>query len=267
MEQKLYFISADMEGITDVTDWEETEPGHNGYEEARRQMSRETAAACEAIIEAGHQVVVRDGHDTARNILHDMLPYGVRLMRGWACHPGSMMAGIDEKYAGALYIGYHSPAGIDGSPLAHTMDKNAVNWIKVNGRIASEFTVNSLYAAQMGVPSIFISGDEKICELAKEEIPQITTVAVKQCRGNSTFNIHPVQACELIRAAVAEAIKKEVPVTVLPKEFVLDVNLKSHQAVRSALAHPDITQIDESTVRYIAHSPIEMNVMREYIMR
>lgn len=267
MEQKLYFISADMEGITDVTDWEETETGHFGYEEARRQMTRETAAACEAILEAGHQVVVRDGHETARNILHDMLPYGVRLMRGWACHPGSMMAGIDEKYAGALYIGYHAPAGTDGSPLAHTINKDVINWIKINGRIVSEFTLNSMYAAQMGVPSIFISGDEKICELAQEEIPQITTAAVKQCRGSSTFNLHPVQACELIKANVALALQKEVPVPVLPEELILDVNLKKHQSVRSALFHPDVRQIDESTVRYVAHSPAELNVIREYIMR
>ena len=146
----VYFISADLEGITDVTAWCETEPGGQGYEEARLQMTREAAAACEAILAAGHQVVVRDGHDCARNLLHDKLPRGVRLMRGWACHPGSMMAGVDGSYAGALYVGYHAPAGTDGSPLAHTINKNIIRCLKINGRVASEFTLNSLYAAQMG---------------------------------------------------------------------------------------------------------------------
>ena len=134
------------------------------------QMTREVAAACEAIIEAGHEVVVRDGHETARNIIHDMLPYGVKLMRGWACHPGSMMAGISDKYAGALYIGYHSPAGSDESPLAHTMNVHKLMKLEINGRLASEFTLNSLYAAEKGVPSIFISGDAGICRRAAEEI-------------------------------------------------------------------------------------------------
>ena len=53
MEVKTYFISADMEGVTDVTAWCETEKGGDGYGEAQVQMSREVAAACGAILEAG----------------------------------------------------------------------------------------------------------------------------------------------------------------------------------------------------------------------
>ncbi|MCI8274154.1 MAG: M55 family metallopeptidase [Lachnospiraceae bacterium] len=266
MEQRTYFISADLEGAADVTAWCETEKGGDGYEEARLQMSREAAAACEAVLAAGYQVVVRDGHESARNILHGLLPRGAKLMRGWACHPGSMMAGISEKYAGALYVGYHSPAGTDGSPLAHTMDRNEIRWVKINGKLASEFTLNSMYAAQMGVPSVFISGDETICRLAGEEVPQIQTVAVKECRGNSTFNLHPEEACDKIRAGVAEALKRQAPVRELPAEFVLEVSLVRHQTLRAALANPGISQIDTDTVRYTARSPRELNTVLSYIM-
>ena len=118
MEKKKYFISADIEGCTDVTAWHECEVGGTGYGDACRQMSLEVAAACEAILEAGHEVVVRDGHGSAKNIIHSMLPRGTKLMRGWACHPGSMMAGLDNSYAGVLYIGYHAPAGSNGSQLS-----------------------------------------------------------------------------------------------------------------------------------------------------
>lgn len=266
MEQKTYFISVDMEGVTDVTAWCETEKGGDDYETSRRQMTLEAAAACEAILEAGHLAVVRDGHDYARNLLHDLLPRGVRLMRGWACHPGSMMAGIDDSYAGALYVGYHSPAGTDGSPLAHTMNKNKVRWLKINGQIASEFTLNSLYAASMGVPSLFISGDETICRLASLEIPQITTAAVKECRGNSTFNLHPADAICLIKEKTAEALKNPAPLRLLPEEYVMEVCLTSHQSLRTALAHPDVRQVDDSTVSYTARSPREVNMMFEYLI-
>lgn len=265
-KKKVYFISADIEGITDVTAWCETEKGGDGYGAACAQMNREVAAACEAILEAGHEVVVRDGHGSARNLDHTMLPKGTKLMRGWACHPASMMTGLNEDFAGVLYVGYHAPGGCDGSPLAHTINHSKVNWIKVNGRLASEFTLNTIYASSLGVPAIFLSGDKYICDAAKEEIPEITTVAVKDCRGNSTYNIHPVDACEQIKAAVAEALQKEVAVPEVPQELVLDVNLKTHQAVRSALVHPQVTQLDESTVRYVAHCPLEMNAVREFIM-
>ncbi|MGN0718305.1 MAG: M55 family metallopeptidase [Anaerovoracaceae bacterium] len=266
MQKKTYFISADIEGITDVTDWCETVPGGDGYEAACEQMTREVAAACEAILEAGHDVVVRDGHDNARNINHRMLPRGVKLMRGWACHPGSMMAGLDEKYAGVIYIGYHAPAGSNASPLAHTVEYDLIKWLKINGKLASEFTLNTLYAAQQGVAPIFISGDAEICRMAKEEVPQITTVAVKDCRGNSTFNVHPDDACQMIKEGVARALQTEVPVPQLPEEFVMDVCLCRHQQVRSAQVHPNVEKLDEFTVRYVAKTPTELNVMREFIM-
>ena len=266
MEKKVYFISADLEGVTDVTDWCEVDKGGDGYEAARVQMTREVAAACEAIIEAGHEVVVRDGHETARNIIHDMLPYGVRLMRGWACHPGSMMAGISDKYAGALYIGYHSPAGSDESPLAHTMNVHKLVKLEINGRLASEFTLNSLYAAEKGVPSIFISGDAGICRRAAEEIPGIVTMATKECRGTSTFNLHPKEAADRIKAAVAEAINKPIAMREIPEKLEMLVQLKKHEIARASLANPAVRRISEDTVAYTAKSPAEANVIFGYIL-
>lgn len=265
MEKKLYFISADMEGVTDVTAWCETEPGGHGYERACQQMSREVAAACEAILAAGHQVVVRDAHDTARNIMHELLPRGVRLIRGWACDPASMMAGLDEQYAGALYIGYHSPAGTNTSPLAHTMNNAVIRWMKINGAIASEFTMNSMYAAQHGVPSVYISGDEGICRLAAQENPGITTTAVKTCCGDSTCSMHPADACGQIRADVAAALDKQVPLRPLCGAYQVEVSLTTHQAAKRALTSPQVRLVDEHTVQYTAYSPREVNAILDLI--
>ena len=268
--KKKYFISADIEGCTDVTAWHECEVGGVGYSEAARQMTLEVAAACEAILEAGHEVVVRDGHGTAKNIIHSMLPRGAKLMRGWACHVGSMMAGLDDSYAGVLYIGYHAPGGSDGSPLAHTINHTRVNWMKLNGKLASEFTLNSLYASCQGVAPIFISGDADICRRAEEEYPGIGTVATKDCRGNSTFNMHPADACDAIKVAVAEVIAKEeqnpTPASPVPEKLVLEINLPEHQQIRSALIHPGVTKVDDNTVQYTADNFTEFTLIRQFIM-
>lgn len=268
MEKKI-FISADIEGITDVTAWSETEVGGVGYDEACAQMTREVAAACEAVLEAGYRPVVRDGHETAKNIRHIDLPDGTELMRGWACHPGSMMAGLDSSYSGVFYIGYHSPAGTAGSPLAHTFDREKVRWFKINGKLSSEFTANSLYAASKGVPSLLITGDETICKMATEEIPQMASVVVKRCRGNSTHNIHPLEACRRIKEIAAWQLEKFAkepygPMAV-PEKLVLEICLGTHQAGRAALQLPGVEQIDEFTLRYTAKSPTEFNIARELI--
>lgn len=266
MGERCYFISADIEGITDVTAWCETEPGGNGYESACRQMTKEVAAACEAVQAAGYQAVVRDGHGCARNILHELLPRGVKLMRGWACDPASMMAGLNGDFAGALYIGYHSPAGTKGSPLAHTVDRHTIRWMKINGRLASEFTINSMYAAQMGVPSLYISGDAKICQMAEEEIPQIVSTAVKTCSGGSTCSLHPEDACGRIRLDAAAALEKKVPMRALPDVYEVEICLTSHQAAKGALIYPGVALADEETVVYTAYSPREVNALVDFII-
>lgn len=269
--EKMFFISVDIEGITDVTAWSETEYGKEGYESACEQMTREAAAACKTVMLSGNRAIVRDGHGNARNIKHMGLPEGTELMRGWACHPGSMMAGIDESFSGAIYIGYHAPAGSDGSPLAHTVDFDKVKWIRINGRLASEFTLNSLYAASVGVPSIFLSGDETICRMAKEEMPQISTLAVKSCCGNSTLNIHPMDAVKQIESTLAVTVAdflqnpEKYTVPILPEKLILEVCLTTHQSVKAASLLSGVELVDDFTVRYTAKTPGEMNVAFDFI--
>lgn len=267
MEKKLYFLSADIEGVTDVTNWEETDRDTRDWLEAREQMTAEVAAACQAILDTGNDVVVRDGHDSARNIIHAKLPRGVRLMRGWASHPGSMVAGIDEKYAGLLFVGYHSPGGVGSNPLAHTMSHSKLIYVKVNERIASEFTINRYFAAQYGVPAIFLSGDKGMCDLAKEEVPDIQTVAVKDCRGGSTFNMHPLDACDAIYEQVKIAVATEHAKPVNPDEFRLEVRCFNHQAARGGLWIPGVELVDDNTIKYTAKTPAEMNFVRGYVTK
>jgi len=47
------YISADMEGITGVTTWDEVEKNHQSYEKFALQMTKEVAAACNGALKAG----------------------------------------------------------------------------------------------------------------------------------------------------------------------------------------------------------------------
>lgn len=266
MERKKYFISADIEGITDVTAWSETEKGQDGYEKACYQMSMETAAACRAVLDAGYDVVVRDGHGTARNMDHSLLPKGSFLMRGWAQDAGSMLAGLDETYAGVIFIGYHAPAGTKGSPLAHTIDKDAIREVRINGKLASEFTMNRLYAAGKGVPSVFISGDEMICQMAAEEVPGIHCVAVKKCKGNSTFNMHPQDACDKIYEEVTKAVSQEYRKPDRENTYVVEVILGMPKKQNAVLRYQGVKQIAEDAIAYTAESAEEINLLMDQVL-
>lgn len=47
------YISADIEGVTGVTHWDETDLGKEGWNTAREQMTAEVVAACEGALQAG----------------------------------------------------------------------------------------------------------------------------------------------------------------------------------------------------------------------
>ena len=262
---KKLFISADIEGITGVTGWCETRYGGKGYEAACRQMSLETAAACRAAIAAGYEVLVRDGHEDALNIDGELLPREARLIRGWSGTPMAMMSGLDESFAGAVYIGYHSAAGTDTSPLKHTVEDYLFNWIKVNGVLMSEFSLNALLADELGVPSLFLSGDKGICDEAEAIYPGIETVATKVGVGDSTCNIHPKEAVEQIEEGVARALAKGIGVRPLTGEYTMEINFKEHQKARNASWFPKAKAVDPFTVAYTASSPFELAVARSFM--
>lgn len=261
------FLSVDIEGITGVTDWSETTLGNSDYSQFAEQMTKETVAACEGAIAMGaKEIFVKDAHDSARNIDITKLPKCAKLSRGWTYTPDSMVAGIDETFDAAIFIGYHSAAGTDGSPLAHTMNLGN-NYMKINGEKASEFTLNSYIAAGYGVPVVFLSGDEMLCEKAKKFNPSIETVSVKEGIGGATVSINPELACELIREGVKNGLKRiEACKIVIPEKFEVEINYKEHKNAKHASFYPGVTQIDSHTVRYTAISVKEFAITRMFIL-
>ena len=73
---KKIFISADIEGTSGIAHWNETERTiPHDYDYFAGQMTREVAAACEGAREAGaEEVLVKDAHDSARNLIPAELP-------------------------------------------------------------------------------------------------------------------------------------------------------------------------------------------------
>lgn len=201
------YISADMEGISGTTDWNEVTRGEEEYTEFQKQMTAEVNAACKGAFAAGAtEIVVRDAHDTARNLIASDLPEGTLLIKGWSRHPYMMMQELDSSFDAVLMIGYHSHAGGGGNPLSHTMRSQKISQVTINGAIAGEFLMNSYTAMYEKVPVVCITGDNEICDYSKEIIPHITPVAVKHGNGNSTINIHPKTAIKRIAHSVEEAL-------------------------------------------------------------
>jgi D-amino peptidase len=227
--KKLY-ISADIEGVCGIADWKETELADAQGAYFRAEMTREVQAACTAANGAGvAEIFVKDAHDSGRNIDPAALPDNARIMRAWTRDPYSMMAGIDASFGGAMLIGYHSGAGSDGNPLAHTMNTNNVR-VLINGEEASEFLINTYSAASVGVPVILLAGDSQLCERAQALDPRIATVPVSEGRGNASISINPRLAVARIGEEAGKAIRASEgrePI-VLPPAFEVSIEFRQH---------------------------------------
>lgn len=246
------FISADIEGVNNIHSWDETGINSAEYNYFRKQMTEEVKAACLAAKEAGaDEIFVKDAHDWARNLILSDLPDFVKLHRGWEGSPCSMMAGLDESFDAVMFIGYHSPAGSDGNPLAHTMNlKNS--HVLINGKIASEFYINALYASYLKIPVIFLSGDQELTRIVKETNKNIYTVATKEGRHGAVVSSHPNITNNLIKDEVTKAIKNFSNATTveLPKHFDVEIKYKKFTDAYNASFYPGCKLVGNDTVTY-----------------
>jgi D-amino peptidase len=234
------YISADIEGITGVTHWDEADRLNPDYKEFREQMTAEVSAACEGALQAGaDEIWVKDAHGSARNLIAAKLPSQTFLIRGWSGHPFSMVQELDESFDALLMIGYHSRAGSGANPLAHT-NSGKIARLKINGHFASELLIHAHTAAYVSVPLVFVTGDEGLCEEAASLIPGIKSLAVKRGLGDASINIHPHSAIEKITEGVQSALQDDVSICrlALPEYFTVEISYKEHAMARKASFFP-----------------------------
>lgn len=265
---KKLFISADIEGTTGITLWDETENGHSRYPYFAEQMTKEVNAACLGAMDAGcADILIKDAHDSACNLIPSMLPEDIRIFRGWGSDIMSMMAGLEKGYDGVFFTGYHSGAGMDTSPLSHTMNGRN-NSVYINGIIAPELMLNSLTAAYLGVPVRLVTGDKGLCDWIKAINPNVETVAVSEGRGRGSISIHPHKALRLIREAAQRAMQKDAADCMfhLPPHFHVEISFKEHFRAKSGAAYPGVTQTGATTVTYDADDYMDVLRMLDFVL-
>jgi len=198
------YISADLEGISGVVDREQLSASGKDYARARKLMTGEVAACVRACLEAGAQeVLVNDAHGSMTNILIEDLPPGCRLITGSPKGMG-MMEGIDERFDGAIFVGYHGRAG-SGTVLNHTISGSTVYEVRVNEHPMGETGLNAALAGYYEVPLLLVTGDEGPAEEVKELDTGTRSVMVKRSRGRYSADCLPAEKAQ---EAIAEATRE-----------------------------------------------------------
>ena len=247
------YISADMEGVVGTVTGDQLGPDGFEYERARRWMTEEVNAAIRGARASGAtEILVSDSHGNGQNLILDELPADITVIRSWP-RPLGMMAGIDDTFDGAIFIGYHTSTDNSTGVRAHTMSSARLTSVKLNGVPVPETGLNAAIAGHFGVPVIMLSGDDAIAEEATDLLGELETAVVKKAYGfHSAETMMPEAADQLIEDTAARAVARiaDFEPWDLGGPIELEVSFKNYRPVE-ALGYLEIVErIDSHTIRY-----------------
>lgn len=254
------FISVDMEGVAGVIHWEEVSRTGKDYGLFRKLMTQETNAAITGALEAGAtEILVRDSHGSARNILPDLLHSEAELIRDWSGGPLSMMEGIDETFDAVIFVGYHARAGTPNAVLKHTMTGRFYD-VELNGIKMPEAGINAFIAGQFGVPVVLIAGDLAVIKQAKELFEDIETVVVKEGIGKAAKMLHPQKAQEIIKKKTTEALKrlKDFKPYKLSAPYTMKITYTNEEIAHRASWVPGAKRVGDRVVSFTSNDFMEV---------
>jgi D-amino peptidase len=264
------YISADMEGITGVVTADQLTPQGFEYERFRGFMTQEVNSAIEAAFAAGAtEIVVSDSHGNGENLLIEKLPANVTLVRSWP-RPLMMMQGIDESFAGAIFIGYHSSTTNSTGVRAHTMSSANLADVQLNGISVPEAGINAAIAGHFNVPVIMISGDDAAVKETASLLGNIEGAIVKWSYGfHSARTLMPEAANNLIREKVKRAISRisEFKPYKISTPIRLDVRFKNYRPAEVLSYLSIVERTDAHSIRFQGHDMIETSKFLEFLMQ
>ena len=266
---KLY-ISVDIEGITGVTSWSETNMSNREAFDYIKQMEKETIAVCKSAYELGYdEIIVKDAHETGRNMNIFSFPPYVKMIRGWSGHPMAMIEGLDDSFDAIAFVGFHSSSSKGTSPLSHTMHVSKINSIKINGVLASEFLIFYYAGLYFNVPVVFLSGDRGICEEVSRVNTDIFTVATKEGFGRATLNQHPDIMINTIGQTFSKTTTKELStyLRTLPSSFEIEIEYKNPAIAYWASFYPNAYQKTDNTIAYATNDYMDVLKLFSFVIR
>ncbi len=261
-------ISVDMEGVAGAVTGDQLGPTGFEYGRFREFMTREAMAAVTAAKEAGAtEIVVADAHGNGENLLIEQFPPDVRIVRSWP-RKLTMMAGVDETFDAAIFIGYHASTTNPTGVRAHTFSSATLTRVALNGVEMTEGSWNAAIAGHFNVPVVMISGDDAAIAEVRSVIGNIEGAETKKSLGfHSALTLTPQAAVDLIgrrvKAALArrgefKAYRPAGPVTV-------DVSFKHYRPVEVLAYLPMFERTSAHSIRFRAKDMVEASSVMEFI--
>jgi D-amino peptidase len=256
------YISVDMEGVAGVVTADQLVPAGFEYERFRHFMTNETLAAVRAAKDSGAtEIVVSDSHGNGENLLIEEFPKDVRIIRSWPRH-GGMMAGLDQSFDAALFVGYHASTTNVRGVRAHTFSSAHLTRVALNGNAVTEGEFNASFAGALSVPVIFASGDDAAVEELKSRLGKIETAETKRSLSfHAAETVTPEASCDRIAAGVKAALNRlhDFKPYVVKTPVTLEISFKNYMPAEMISFLRAVQRVDSHTIRFIGKDMAEVS--------
>jgi D-amino peptidase len=262
------YISADMEGVVGVVSNEQLGPQGFEYARFREFMTQEVNAAIQGAIAGGAtEILISDSHGNGQNLLIEKLPSNVMVVRSWP-RPLGMMQGIDETFAGAIFIGYHTATTNLEGVRAHTLSSARLADVRLKGVSVSEAGINAAIAGHFNVPIIMVSGDDAVVKETTALLGNIEGAVVKWASGfHSARTMTPEASYELIRQKAQRAVTRvrEFKPYKLSAPIELDVRFKNYRPSEVLSYLSIVERTDAHSIRFVGKDIVEVSKFLTFI--
>jgi D-amino peptidase len=205
----------------------------------------------------GAEVIVWDGHGGGGIDEMRFHPQAKLIARG----PIRPPYGLDESFDALMFVGQHAMMGERGV-LCHTYSSKTIEYYKINGVEMGEFGCRALMAGTMGVPTVFVAGDDAAVDEAQELVPGLVGAAVKQALARElAIHLSHEAACALIRQQGAEACRRteSIPPYYFPGPYTQEVRVQEGVSIQGYLSG-DWEYVDNRTVRKTRDDICELSI-------
>ena len=239
------FIMVDMEGISGICKSSQVSPAGENYQTGRRYLTWDVNACVDGCYAGGaERVVVRDAHGGGYHFLWEDLDPRAQYIQG---RTAVRMPGI-EQFDGLILLGYHAMAGTPQAILEHTMSSRAWQNLWINGKKSGETAIDAGIAADHGVPTILVTGDDKCCAEARNLLQDVLTAEVKQGLDvEGGLLLSREEAHKRISAGAMQAVSNIANINPLVVDHPVTMRLELVSRGIVPVTRPEVTVVDGRT--------------------
>lgn len=172
------------------------------------------------------------------------------------------MAGLDQSFDAALFVGYHASTTNVRGVRAHTFSSAHLTRVTLNGNAVTEGEFNASFAGALGVPVIFASGDDAAIEELKSRLGKIETVETKRSLSfHSAETLTPEASCERIAAGVKAALNRlhDFKPFAVKTPITLEITFKNYTPAEMISYLRTVQRVDSHTIRFIGKDMTEVS--------